>query len=416
MKSSLFHGIMLFLVTISLTAQDIIETNTDIIYEQALAAYQDSRFQESLSLTQRGLELAPEYHDIRILQVRNLWALGNFAAADKNLHFLLAEAPGYVDVKPLVYQRINRFTEDETALEFVNNVEETYRDDTGLQVRKAQLLLKLKRRSEARSLAMDLISKSGISGEDRYALQIVLNRSVKDEVGVNYQYIGFSDDYPRNDAWHSISGEYQHNFNRTAVIGRITYSDRGYDDGSLYEIEAYPVFSDRFYAFTNLGFSSGEIFPDFRSSLSLFYNFAKIFEAEAGGRLLNFNGNNYFTGIAGVTMYQGKFYFNIRTFLGPERGGQLDQNLQANLRYYFQNADNYYFLRLGSGISPDERTLFTQVQENPGLEVYYGNLGINFTAGVHHIFQVSGGVLKEDVSSEIRGTQLLGNVMYRYRF
>ncbi|WP_394344226.1 YaiO family outer membrane beta-barrel protein [Antarcticibacterium flavum] len=263
---------------------------------------------------------------------------------------------------------------------------------------------------------MDLFQGPGLTGEERYALQLILNRSVTDEVGINYQYIGFSEDYSRNDPWHSISGEYQHNFGRTATIARVTYSDRSFKKGNLYELEAYPVFNDRFYAFANMGVSNGELFPDFRGSLSLFYNFAKVFEGEIGGRFQRFNGNDLSTGILGLTLYQGKFYFNARAFLGPEIGGELVRNYQGNVRYYLSTADNFLFLRIGNGISPDERVLSTQALENPLLEAYYGTLGVNFSLGVHHLVQVGAGALYEDITANRQGTQFIGSVGYRYRF
>lgn len=414
MKSLLLAFILLF--TISVSSQETSETNTDKIYNQALEEYKTGNFESSLVLTNRGLELAPEYHDIRILQIRNYWAVQNFVAADKDLDFLLRNAPEYVDVKPLVYQRINQFTTEKAALDFIKTVEVFYPRDPGLKIKKAQLLLNVGSRKEARALALELYDTPGVTGGDRYLLQTILKQSISDEVGINYQYIGFSEEYSRTDPWHTISAEYQHNFGRTAVIGRVNYSDRQYDDGILYELESYPVFNDKFYAFANVGFSNGSIFPDVRSSLSFFYNFGKIFEAEAGGRMLFLNENSYFTGIAGLTMYSGKFYINVRTFLGPERAGQLDQNYQGNLRYYFKNADNYLFLRIGNGISPDERVLSTQVIQNPGLEVYYGTFGINKSIGIHHIFQISGGVLYEDITNDRKGTQLFANAGYRYRF
>ncbi|CAM4037997.1 YaiO family outer membrane beta-barrel protein [Gillisia limnaea] len=284
-------GVFIFSFTVE--AQEITETNSDIIYQRALEAYKNEAYSASLKLTKRGLELAPEYHDIRILQIRNLWALEELQAADSDLDYLLKEAPEYVDVKPLVYQRINKFENSTEVFNFIDRLSHVYPEDTSLNIRKAQALLKDKQRKEARALAMELIAIKGISGADRYVLQTLLNRTVSDEIGLNYQYINFSEDYSRNDSWNSISAEYQHNFNRTAVIGRVNYVDRSYQQGTLYELEAYPVFSDRLYTFTNIGVSNGTMFPDVRTSASVFYNFAKVFEAEAGGRMLFFNDNAY---------------------------------------------------------------------------------------------------------------------------
>jgi YaiO family outer membrane protein len=407
---------LLLLLTFSLKAQEITETNSDKIYELANELYQKSNYDLSLLYTKRGLELAPGYHDIRILQIRNYWALENYPAADEDLNYLLKTAPDYVGLKPLVLQRINRFDNEEQALWYIEKLENIYPGDTGLQIKKAQLYLGIDRQKEARSLAMELFSRPNLTGEDRYAIQILLIRSVTNQVGINYQYIGFSDEYTRNEPWHSVSGEYQHNFGRTATIARVTYSDRSFRNGNLYELEAYPVFNDKLYAFANIGISNGELFPDFRGSLSVFYNFAKVFEAELGGRYQSFNENDLYTGILGLTLYQGKFYFNARAFLGPELNGELVRNYQGNIRYYLHNVDNFLYLRIGSGISPDERVLSTQALDNPLLEAYYGTLGINFSLGVHHIIQIGAGALYEDITLNRQGTQFLSSVGYRYRF
>ncbi|MDT0688326.1 YaiO family outer membrane beta-barrel protein [Salegentibacter sp. F188] len=415
MKNFLFFLVALCLTPQTVTAQQTTETNTDSLYYKALDSYKEEEFNKSLRLTNQALELAPEYHDIRILQVRNYWALGDLNKADDDLELLLKEAPQYVDTKPLALQRIGKFTDKEKALNFVNRLEEIYPNDTSIKIQKAQLLLKLKRRKEAREIAFQSIEDTGISGPDRYVLQIILNRTVSNEIAFNYQLNNFSEDYNR-ESWHTISAEFQHNLNRTAVIGRVNYTDRAYDQGTLYELEAYPVINDRMYGFINAGFSDGTLFPNYRGSASLFYNFAQIFEAEVGGRLLGFDNSSFFTGILGLTAYQGSFYLNARTFIGPERLNQLVQNYQFNIRYYFGNADNFFFGRLGSGISPDEGVIYTSVQNNPGLEAYYFNIGINKSLGIHHIIQLGGGYLYEDVNAETKGNQFLANVMYRYRF
>lgn len=404
----------LLLLPYSTFSQEITETNTDKLYKRALNEYRESNYQRSLEFTSHALKLAPEYHDIRILEIRNLWALKDYDAADKHLEFLLKKASGYVDVNPLVHQRISRFQDHQNALDLIYRAEKLYPDDFSLQVKKAQILLKTGQRSEARKLAQELNRNKDISGQDRYALETILNRTVRNEIGVNYSYINFSEAYRNYDNWHTISAEFQHNLNRTAVIGRINYSEREISSGSLYEVEAYPVFSEKAYGFVNAGFSNGSVFPKFRSSASFYYNFAKILEGELGGRILHFDETSYFSGIIGLTAYHGNFYFNARTFLGPRRLEEFIQMYQFNVRYYLKNADNYLFAKLGSGISPDERTDYTRI-EYPELQAYYLNAGINKTLGSKHIFKISAGFLVEDVSGGLEGNQLIASFGYRYR-
>ncbi|QYA26978.1 YaiO family outer membrane beta-barrel protein [Gramella sp. MT6] len=410
-----FFLLIILLVSVCGFSQEIQEKNTDSLYFQGLKFYKNQEFKTSLAYTNRGLELAPEYHDIRILRVRNYWALDMIQNATSDLEFLLAEAEDYPGVRELVLRQTKLLKDPETALKFLNKIEETGSLSTNSRILKSQLLLENKQKSESREIALELFNDPDLDEKDRYLLQNILKRTISNEIGINYQYIYFSDSYNR-EAWQTISPEFQHYFNRTAVIARLNYNDRGYQNGTLYELEAYPVFSDKVYSFLNVGISNGSLYPDLRTSASIFVNFLRKFEFEAGGRLLHFSDQDYFSAIAGLTMYQGKFYLNTRIFMGPEINDQYTQNYQLNVRYYLNNTDNFLMLRLGTGISPDESTIFTQVQENPGLEAYYSNLGINFTIGPRHIIQAGIGYLFEDITSEKEGDQAIGNIGYRFRF
>ncbi len=409
--------ILIFLLgNINLYSQEITETNTDSLYFKALELYKNQQYESSLKYTVKGLDLAGDYHDIRILKVRNEWALEKFLSAEKDIVYLIKKAPEYPGVKEITERQAGFYTSSEERLNYIETISEYYELNNSLKSLYASLLLKAGNREKARAIALELFNQAELEQDFRYQLQNILIRTVSDEIGVNYQYINFGSNYSRDDPWHTINAEYLHYFNRTAVIGRVHYTDRGYDQGYLYELESYPVFSDKVYAQLTAGFSNGNLYPEFRGSASLFLNFLKIFEGELGGRLLHFSDQDYFTGIVGLTAYQGKFYLNLRSFLGPERADQLVQNYQFNVRYYFKDIDNYLFARIGSGISPDEKTIFTQVQDNPNLEAYYFNIGLNKRFGIHHLIQVSAGYLNEDISQDIKGNQFLAGLGYRYRF
>lgn len=414
MKIFLLSILLCFYVQIY--SQEVSENNTDDLLRQATEEYQASQFQRSLQLTERALELAPDYHDIRLLQIRNNLALTNLSSADQDINTLLQKVPQYEGLKAVILQRINRFEDESKALAYLDNIDIIYPEDIIFQVKRSQLYLEANQPKEAKKLATLLIKKNNLEPGHRYLLQNILRQTVTDEIGVNYSYIGSSKEYVDNAPWHSISGEYQHNFGRTSTLARATYSNRGTREGVLYEVEAYPVLSKKLYTFVNLGISSGELFPDLRGSLSVFYNFARIFEAEIGGRVQKYNDDSFYTGILGLTVYHNKFFFNARTFLGPEINNKLVQNYQGNIRYYFSGVDNYIFLRAGNGISPDERILSTQALENPLLDAYYVTLGVNFSAGIHHHFQVGAGMLYEDLPNGLKGSQVIGSAGYRYRF
>lgn len=413
MKSTFW--LLIFLVLpVSLAAQESVGNNTDLIYRKALKNYKSGNFHKAHELTTKGLRLAPQYHDIRILRIRTSWALSEIKQAEEDLEYLLAHAAHYPGVKLLVLQNSDKFHSPSEALNFLKRALQIYPDHMSLQVRKAKYLLQKGHSEQARNLALELIFEKSISGKQRYSLQQILKRTITNEIAVNYHFISFSEEYSRSDFWNTTRLEYQHNLKTTAVIARMSYSDRGYDDGMVYELQAYPVFSDKFYASTSLAYSDAAIFPDLKGSASFFYNFASVFEAEIGSRVL-FYDNTYFSAIFGITAYSGKFYFNLRSFLGPKRAEQLVQNYQFNMRFYFMNSDNYLFLRLGNGVSPDE-TIRSNMQIRPSLDARYVNLGINKSVGIKHILQVSIGMLYEDITSRRKGEQIMASVGYRYRF
>jgi YaiO family outer membrane protein len=391
------------------------EVDTDKLYLQALQEYRSGNFDNTINLTATGLATAPDYHDIRILQVRAFFALQRFEEAEEDIELLLTKSPNYVGVKAIALQRLNQLTGKE-ALDYNERLLKVYEQDPELRIQKARLLLKSGKKDKAEELISDIYSTGNLSDGKRYLLQQLHSLTVQNAMQVTGQYISFSEDYNRNDSWYALSAEYQHNFNNLSLIGRATYSDRSYNSGSLYEIEAYPVFSDKMYGFANLGISEGQIYPDYRASASIFYNFATAFEFEAGFRSLFYNDNSYLTAIAGLTAYTGKFYLNARAFAGPERREQVLQNYQFNVRYYLNTPENYLFGRIGSGISPDEPTLYTRAQENPTLEALYFNIGINKTLGLNHVVMLSGGLLSEDLPNEKTGTQFTAGLGYRYKF
>lgn len=407
--------LLIFMLTLHSLYSNAQQLDTDKLYLEALQAYRQQNFDQTLSLTTTALGAAPEYHDIRILQIRSLFALKQFEQAQKDIEYLLNAAPQYEGVKTLAVQRLHQLEKQE-ALIFIDQLLKLYGPEPDLEINKVKILLQNDRHSEARELATNIYRNNDLTNGQQYSLLQLTNLVIKNALQVTGQYIHFSEDYPRNDAWYALSAEYQRNFSRLALIGRITYSDRSYNSGSLYEVEAYPVFSENVYGFLNFGFSKGSIFPDYRISSSVFYNFATSFEAEMGFRSLFYNDNSYLTGIAGLTAYTGRFYLNARTFVGPRRLDQLIQNYQFNVRYYLSTPENYLFGRIGSGISPDEPTLYTRTQENPTLEAVYFSAGVNKTLGLHHVISLSGGVLYEDLPREETGTQFTGNLGYRYKF
>ncbi len=407
--------LLAILVFTTMDAQEIKEENTDVLLQTGLNLYRQGDFKNALKYAEKGIQLAPLYHDIRLLRIRSNHALGNIDLAEEDLYFLAKEAPLYGGVKNLIIRQSRLMDNKKEALEFAQAISGPFGEDLQLSILIAELKMDNRDYSGARALAEDLIKNKNINSDQRYALNQILKNTIKNSLSTAYEIVDFDQGYGDRRSWHTNSLEYQHSINKTILLGRITYTNRITSDGFLYEVESYPTLNKKTYLFLNLGLSDGTLFPDLRTSASLYYNIAKGLEIELGGRMLSIEQQQYFTGITGLSAYIGQFYLNLRAALGPERENKLVQNYQFNARYYVNGADNYILARISRGISPDESTLFTQVQENPELSVNYFGIGANIKLGIRNIINLNVGYLFEEITASRSGKQFLGSLRYTYR-
>ncbi|MFI2744420.1 YaiO family outer membrane beta-barrel protein [Zhouia sp. PK063] len=391
--------------------------NTDSLYFKARDLYFKSKFAEAEQLAKQGIEAAPEYHDIRILLIRTELAQNKLDAANEQFDYLIKVAPDYPDVPMLGVQVAQRNHNQVQALQYVNQYLEDHPNDKDMRLKKVNILMELGEKKEARYLIADIWKRNKITEHEQRVLIDAYKRSGANEIGAYYNLNTFSDDYGTDHGnWSTYSLEYQFSIGQNVFVPRFNYADRAVrGDGSQFEIDAYPVFSDRFYAFANVGVSGADIYPEFRGSLSLFYTIFKTWELEGGFRYINFN-KPIWSEVIGVGKYAGHYLIRAKAFLGPNQNGKLAQNYQLLNRLYFKNIDDYIFLNLAKGISPDQQDLILQTQNNQNLDIYSATFGARKIIGNRHIIEASIGYFYEDITDERSGNQINFNLGYRIRF
>lgn len=282
-------------------------------------------------------------------------------------------------------------------------------------LQKAQQLFDNHQLKEAREVLLK-IPINAIADEVLYDYHFLLKRTAKNTISVQHELNSFLDEYATQKSWNTTALSYKRQFGKHTVIGRMNYSDRFTDNAFLYEIEAYPVLSKRFYAWINVSFSTAESFyQKIGSVFTLYYNVGNGFEIEGGYKYLEFQNNSFSVASIGVSKYYKNFLFNIRSNLGPEVEDKLFQNYQLNTRYYLKNGEDYVFVRLGTGISPDDTNRFTIVNQRTDLKAFYGTLGVQKWFKNFQI-EASTGVLTEELPNNDSGNQLLANIGLAYRF
>ncbi len=142
-----------------------------------------------------------------------------------------------------------------------------------------------------------------------------------------------------------------------SIIPRINYSNRLGKHGVQYDLDFYPKFSKRLYAYLNYGYSTSSIYPSHKVGGDLYANLPGAIEFSAGGRLIKTQTQNISVVTNSLGYYKGNYYFSLRSYITPrpDRLTRFSGNLLV--RKYLKDADNYMGVIMGMGISPELRQL-----------------------------------------------------------
>ncbi len=299
---------------------------------------------------------------------RDLAFQGSYMEARDTLTKILSDYPEYTDVESLLaktyswegnYDRarrhFNRITSRERNLEevwvaCVKN--EMYAGNTSLAIGMANKgLMFLGASEQLQSLRQQLletahapVSKNEDPMEQESSNALVFSNAVE-AFDQFYEPMVYS------------TLEYQRKTGIGKIIPRINYNYRFQIQGLQYEMDLYPTFSKKSYAYVNYGFSESEIFPAHRFGAEFFTVFKKGLEASLGMRYLDFRESQATLLTGSFGMYKGNYYLSFRPYLSlfKDRSPGVSGSILA--RKYLRNAREYMGLRAIYGFNPELRQL-----------------------------------------------------------
>lgn len=142
-----------------------------------------------------------------------------------------------------------------------------------------------------------------------------------------------------------------------SIIPRINYSNRLGKHGIQYELDFYPKFSKRFYAYINYGYSSASIYPGHKVGGDLYANLPGAFEFSAGARYIGFATKNVSVITNSLGHYRGNYYFSLRSYITPQPNNLTRISGNLLVRKYFRDGENFFGVNVGMGYSPELRQL-----------------------------------------------------------
>ena len=142
-----------------------------------------------------------------------------------------------------------------------------------------------------------------------------------------------------------------------SIIPRVNYSNRLGKNGLQYDLDFYPKFSKRFYAYINYGYSNATIYPNHKLGGDLYVNLPWAMEFSAGGRYINYDTKNVSVITNSIGHYRGNYYFSLRSYITPRPDNLTRVSGNILVRKYLKDAENYMGVNFGMGFSPELRQL-----------------------------------------------------------
>ncbi len=163
----------------------------------------------------------------------------------------------------------------------------------------------------------------------------------------------------RYDPWFFSSVSYRRRTKMGTILPRINFSNRLGTTGVQYDIDLYPKFLKRFYAYLNYGYSNSNIYPRQKMGGDIYVNLPGAIEFSAGGRYIKTNNQDIKAITNSLGYYRGNYYFSLRSFITP-RSDKLTR-VSGNLlvRKYLKDAENFIGFNVGMGVSPELRQFFS---------------------------------------------------------
>ena len=391
------------------------EASSDELFQQARSlAFDQKDYVKAIALSKAALTKSPDYADIRIFLGRLYTWSDKPDSARMELKAVLAANPGHEDATLALGSLEYWEDKPEEGMNIVDAGLKAHPDSKDLRLLRVKILSDLKRWELANAEVEGLIKADPNFTEARSLSARIRENSSRNKLGVNYDFIYFDKQF--ENPWHLVSAEYGRQTDLGSITGRINYANRFSTNGVQFEVDAYPRISNTFQAYISGAYSNDVgVFPEYRAGFSLYANLPASFEAEAGFRYLTF-GNDTWIYTAAIGKYYKSFWFNFRTYLTPSNEA-ISRSFGLTARYYYGGADDYFSLRLGTGISPDDPQN-SVLLGSTGYKLISNNATLTYRRLVKslNILTLTLGIDNQEYLRDTRGNQIDLGIGYMRRF
>ena len=367
----------------------------------------------AIVVCQQAIQQSPDYTEVAVYLGRLYFWSGNNDSARQVYNHVIHSNPTNEEALAALAELENSTQNYQQGLSITLEALKHHPGSTMLLYQRARALYATGNFDESLSVTKDILEKDASHTQAKKLKASIREAKSKNSVTVGYDYTGFEKQFDK--PWQITSLAYSRKTNLGSIIGRLNYGNRYEESGVQVELDLYPKITRGIYAYLSGGYSDNlPVFPKYRGAMSLYVSLPAAFEGEAGIRYLNFDSDLWMYTLAAGKYYK-NFWFNMRTYLTPSNQ-DIAHSYSIQTRYYLKEADNYFSLLVGSGISPDDRAMNAQLGSSYRLLSKRIAAGYRFTFGYAHMFSVDGGYTRVEYLPKSMDNQYSFGLSYQYRF
>ncbi|MEO9210413.1 MAG: YaiO family outer membrane beta-barrel protein [Ginsengibacter sp.] len=388
--------------------------SSDELFQMARrAAFDSSNYPKAIEYCKEALIKAPNYSDIRIFLGRIYTWTKQKDSARAAFTYVLNSNPDNEDAAS-AFTDLEYWSDNYSkALEYCNQGLLYHPKSEDLLLKKSKIFNAMKNFKEANNVIDTLLQINPKNEKARAFMNTIKDNSSINKISIGYNYVSFDKQF--SDPWHLLNVAYSRSTNLGSLVGRINYANRFQNNGVQGEVDFYPKISKTFYSYLNMGISgTNNVFPRFRMGASLYANLPWSMEGEIGFRYLKFTSNVWMY-TASVGKYYSNFWFNLRTFLVPSYSN-LSQSYTLTTRYYTGGADDYIYLSIGTGVSPDDPANAPILGLQQKLKSQKIGAGFNHTFNRYNIISINGTWSNQEYKAGTYGNQYDLGISYQRKF
>jgi YaiO family outer membrane protein len=414
-KHCLIFPLVCLLLSVTVYSQDTSSSDA-LLHLAKKAAFEEKDYGKAKAFLYRALEKSPDYADVGIFLGRIYSWTKNYDSARICFDRVLTKDPAYEDAS-VAYADLEYWNKhDEKALHITETGLTHHPQSKDLLLQKVKILASMKKYAPANDALSQLLKIDKNNSEARAMYTRINEEASKNRISINYDYTSFDKQFA--DPWHMVSFDYGRTTPIGLVIGRVSYANRFKQNGTQFELEAYPHISKTFYCYVNAGYSNDiGVFSQWRGGFSLYANLPKSYEGELGVRYLQFSGPPSWI----YTAYLGKYYkswlFGARAYIIPViNTSTVSASYNGMARYYYGSADDWMGIALGYGISPDDRSNAIQLDNPVKLTSY--KLGLSYRKKVArmNVLSLDANWFNQEYLPQTKGNQYEISIGWLHRF